>query len=96
VAEVIDCGMTAAVPAKLPRSVELEHLVSPHSHTYTQSPTALAAGPSVRKSEKVMETLEAFVGAIVQEQNHESPYSPLVMFPRYEFKVIPESGHILF
>ncbi len=80
---MIDCGMTAAVPAKLPNSVGLEQLESAHSHTYAQSPIVPDAGPSVRKSANVMVTLEALAGAIVQEQNQLLPYSPtpVVMFP---------------
>jgi N-acetyl-gamma-glutamylphosphate reductase len=66
-------GMTAAVPAKLPRSVEFLQVESVHSQTYAQSPTVPWAGPSVTNSEKVMATLDAFAGAIIQTQNQEFP-----------------------
>ncbi len=79
----MDDGMTAVVPAKLPRSVKSAQVESPHSHTYAQSPTVPEAGPSVRKSEKVRMTVEALIGAIVQTQNQPLSYTPVVIFPVY-------------
>ncbi len=90
----MDDGMTAAVPAKLPRSVGSSQVESLHSHTYAQSPTVPEAGPSVRKSEKVRMTLEVFIGAIVQTQSQPLSYTPVVILPMYKLKLRPEFGHM--